>query len=87
MKWNRITRLPLVFVTLSFLSVKTNVTCAINQKKMTVSREVKKKLDDSVKTHQHSFLTLLSSVLCDMQVGLDIFVFLCWSLKKNFFLW
>lgn len=69
-------RLPLVFMTLSFLSVKTNVTCAINQKKITVSQEVKKKPDDSVKTYQHSILMLLS-VLCDMQVGLDIFMFLC----------
>lgn len=60
-------RLPLVFMTLSFLPVKTNVTCAINQKKITVSWEVKKKLDDSVKSHQQSFLLLLSSVLCDLQ--------------------
>lgn len=66
--------------------MKTNVTCAINQKKITVSWEVKKKLDDSVKTHQQSFLTLLSSVLCDLQVGLDICVFML-EPEKSFFLW
>lgn len=67
------------------------MTCAIKpkKKKITVIQEVKKKPDDSVKTYQRSILTLLSSVLCDTQVGLDylcVFMSMCLlEPEKNFF--
>lgn len=68
-------RLTIVFMALSFLSVKTSVMCNEPKGEITKSR-CKGKTNDSVKTCGH-FIIFLLFVLCNMQVSLDIFVFLC----------